>query len=403
LLTALGAATTIVAPMVLDPVGFGVFALLLSIFQYVSTFDLGLSRLSDKLLTQPGRNVPDVMNALLLARFVVGAIVAIIVLALYRLIDDLMVVTALAGAAAMLSNGPATVYRARSEIAAFTLSSLSTQFGMSLPRLAGLLIDGVRGCIIACALWYGMVGLILHVPFVRLLRPLGWSRLLDIFATATPLFVLSTTWLLYQLASRWFSWVISGSEEYGLFAFGANLVVIGLGVIGTVSQTYYPRHLVCGDKWALSRELLLLGATVTIGCLICLLFCRFILASVFPRFAGADTCTAAILFSGIPLSLCAWLIPLVIARAERPLRDAGALFGTSLATLFGLMKLLDSIAGVDGQAWACTPPATALLTALLYLVVRRQQLLTRSMAWCLLAGPVCVEICSAVCWYVVFH
>ena len=51
ILTVLGAATTLLAPMILDAAAFGAFALLTSLFQYASAADMGLSQLADRHLT----------------------------------------------------------------------------------------------------------------------------------------------------------------------------------------------------------------------------------------------------------------------------------------------------------------------------------------------------------------
>jgi O-antigen/teichoic acid export membrane protein len=224
-----------------------------------------------------------------------------------------------------------------------------------------------------------------------------------IFSDATPLFVLSTAWLLYQLANRWFSWMMSTPQDYGLFAFGANLVLIGLGIIGTVSQTYYPRHLATADGTRLRRELLLLGGLAVLGCAMLIPFCRLVLPRAFPHFALADASTSALAFSGLPLCLSAWLIPLTIARTESPVRDTVLLFGTGLTALSLLMNLLYQISGLNGQAWANTPPAILLLGTLLYFVVVRQRLLSGKFAASLLTGVTGLEIVFAGVWYFMFY
>lgn len=402
LLTALGAASTIIAPILLNTIEFGLFALMLSLFQYVSLFDLGLSRLCDKWLTQSRTDTSDIAGELLSARLIVGIGLGAVAILSYFVASGLTAIAIFAGTAAMLSNGPISNYRARSRVAALTLSTVAMQFGMSLPRLAGLLADGVRGAISGCAIWFGVVAIVLHLPFSNVLRPINWRRLLAIFVEATPLFVLSTVWLLYQLANRWFSWMMSTPEDYGLFAFGANLVLIGLGIIGTVSQTYYPRHLATADGSALRRELRQLGGIAVLGCALFIPFCRWALPKAFVHFAHAGASTSALVFSGLPLCLSAWLIPLVIARTERPVRDAVVLFGTGLITLSLLMRLFYSIGGLDGQAWANTPPAILLLGMLLYLVVTRQRLLSCNFAVWLLASVVSLEILFAGGWYFTF-
>lgn len=403
MLTALGAASTVIAPILLDKIQFGLFALLLSLFQYISLFDLGLSRLCDKWLTQQDGGAEELVGELLSARLIISVVLCGIAILSYFIASPLTAVAIIAGVLAMVSNGPISVYRARSQVAALTLSSFAMQFGMSLPRLAGLLIDGVRGCIVGCMMWFGIVGLVLHVPFAERLRPLKARRLLVILTASTPLFVLSTAWLMYQLANRWISWVISTPEDYGLFAFGANLVLIGLGIIGTVSQTYYPRHLLGTHGKRLQWELLTLGGLAAVGCIMLMPLCRYALAYAFPHFAQADASTAALACSGLPLCLSAWLIPLVIARTERPVIDTLVIFGTTLALLFGSMKLFYSLTGLNGQAWANTFSAIILLAVVLSILVTRQKLLSTRFAIMLLLATTCLEVSFGGIWFVIFH
>jgi O-antigen/teichoic acid export membrane protein len=401
LFTVLGAATTIAAPIILDPVSFGQFALLISIYQYVLNFDFGLDRLSDRLLTHKGIDISAVMNELLMARFSVAAGIAVVgTIAGY--FGSLTAIAVFSGLFVMISTGPIAVYRARSQIAAFTLSTLGTQFGMSIPRLAGLLADGVRGCVVALAIWYGMAAVILYAPFFRDLRPIRTRRLCSLFAESTPLFVLSSAWLLYVMASRWFSWLISSPTEAGLFAFGANLALTGIALVGAVSQTYYPKHLSNRNDRALSRELIILLVAATGGCLLADLFCRFLIGAIFPRFASADACTVVILFSGIPLAISSWLIPLVIARSTHPLGEAFFLFGTSIACLYGLMKIANAYAGIEGQAWACVPPAMLLLGLQLRIVTHKNMLDSRIAMRLWGASVVAQGLCAAI-WYLTFH
>lgn len=402
ILTILGAVSTIVAPILLDPASFAEFALMISIFQYVSDFDLGLGRLCDRLLSSPDTNTVAAMDMLLMARFGVAIIVAVIAIIAGYFTHYLTTVSAFAGISVMLSNGPIVVYRARAQIAAFTLSSIATQFGMSLPRLIGLLVDGVRGCMISFGIWYGLSTVVLYAPFTRIFRPTAKRTIIALFADSTPLFFLSSSWLFYLLASRWFSYLISEPTEAGLFAFGANFVLIGIGMIGTVSQIYYPRHLILPNQRALGRQLGGLLCASTLGCLFTDLFCRFGLSRVFPHFVSADACTAAVLFSGIPLSLNAWIIPLVIARTRRPIRTGLVIFGTSLSILYGLMSVLNTAAGIEGQAWACVPPAMILFGINLRFIVR-QTLLKRSTAFWLWFGVLAAEALCAVAWHFTFH
>ena len=147
LLIALGAATTILAPMLLDAANFTRFALLNSLFTYLSEFDLGLARLSDRLL--PRQTSDDAVASgglLLFARYCVAG--SLLLVGFAWISDPLMLLAGSAGIALLLANGPLSYYRARANTTAFVFAALLMQFGMTLPRLIGLLIDGVRGSMI---------------------------------------------------------------------------------------------------------------------------------------------------------------------------------------------------------------------------------------------------------------
>jgi hypothetical protein len=376
LLTVAGAATTIATPLLLSPERFAGFALLLSIFQYVSDFDLGLSRLSDRTLTRVGSDVARAIQQLLIARFVIAAMIMVVVSLAAIFTGALTAVVGLAGVAFMLSCGPLSFYRAKSNIRGLTMATIIMQFGMSLPRFGGLLVGGVSGYMLALAIWSVMTAVVLNLPFVDFLRlPRQPPRLIPLLAESLPLFAFSSIWFLYLLASRWFSWLVSSTTtEAGLFAFGANLVAVGIAMIGMVGQAYYPRHLIQMDKNALFSELVHVALVVTGGSLIGIVVCRFGLRLVFPHFAEAAAPTATLLIVGIPLCLCAWLIPLAIARSAHPLREAFGIFAIGLSILYGLMWLLNRVAGIEGQAWASGPPAMFILAMQLHLVVGNNML-----------------------------
>jgi hypothetical protein len=405
LLTIAGAATTIAAPILLDATSFGQFALLISIFQYGTDFDLGLARLADRLLHRSDIDVVATLESILLGRLAVAGGLAIVVSILGVFYGLLAILSGLAGIAVMLTNGPITVYRARSQIAQFTSASLLLQFGLSLPRFIGLMLGGISGCVIAMLGWFSMTALVVNAPLLHrsVLHRFHWQQLRQLFTQSLPLFVLSSAWAVYLLANRWMSFVISATPaDAGLFAFGANLMLVGLGVVSLVAQTYYPRHLVNRNRTALYNELVVLAVLALVGCLIVDLMCRFALDWMFPHFIGAEAATAATCFSGIPFGLCAWLIPMVIALTGRPLREGLLVFGLCLIALYGCMHWGNGIAGIDGQAWGSVPATMLLLGFLLHLVVRGRLLRVSSaiFVWSLVA---CMEGICAGAWHFTFQ
>jgi O-antigen/teichoic acid export membrane protein len=382
-LTLAGAFATVAAPLLLDPTRFGDYVLLLSIFQYACALDLGLSQLTDKSLAARGGEGSASMAELVWSRLAVAAGVLLLAVplasALARPGGELtagnLLIAAAGGVAFMLSNGPVALYRAGSQVWEFTFAALSMQAGLSVPRLAGLVLGGVTGCFAALLAFYALTAALLNQPFAAALCQRPSARAVArTLGAALPLFAFSALWLLYLTANRWISLALTDAEGFGLFAFGANLVVVGIGVLSTVGQVHYPKHLAgAGEEGAQARlglELLRLLAVASAGTLAGVLACRYAIPVVFPKFAAAAEPSAALMASGIPLGLAGWLMPLVVAASGRPWRDAVAVFAVSFAVLGAGMAGGDALAGIVGQAWGCALTSLVLPAAQLALLVR---------------------------------
>jgi O-antigen/teichoic acid export membrane protein len=403
LATIAGAGATIAAPILLDPAGFAQFALLMSILQYVADFDLGLSRLMDRTFSGQNPYQAETLRSFMLARLCVAACVSTVVLIAALASAPLAAVAGITGVAVMLACGPLAFYRATSNIYAFTLTALLMQAGLSLPRFAGLWAGGVSGCMLAMAAWYLMTAVVINAPFFGILRQRRSHEMqpvLDLLKASLPLCVFSSLWLLYLLSSRWFSWLMSNPTDAGLFAFGANMLSVGIGIIVVVAPAYYPRHLRAKDTAALNRELNRLLVVLTVGVLVGGLCSHFGLGLLFPQFRDAASSTAVMLMSGLPLGLCAWLIPLVIARSRRPWLEGIVMFSVSLIGLFVLMHI-GAPAGILGQAWANLPPAISLLGMQLYLTTHAGLLGGKQAMRVWLGMVTAVAVCGGV-WYVAF-
>jgi hypothetical protein len=403
LATIAGSGTTIAAPMILDPASFARFALLMSIFQYVGDLDLGLSRLMDRKLSGSGAKRLDDLRLFMIARSCVAACVGAFVLVVSLGTGTQTAVAGMGGVVFMLACGPLSFYRASSNIYAFTVTALLIQAGLSLPRITGLLVGGVSGCVITMAAWFTMTAVVSNAPFVPIFDKRQTIRLNQILAClkeSLPLCAFSSLWLLYLLSSRWFSWLISSPTDAGLFAFGANQLSVGVGLIALVASVYYPRHLATRNVAALRMQLLLLLIVVTAGVLGGTLFCRFGLGLLFPHFRAASSATAVILISGVPLCLCTWQMPIVIALSRRPWREGILLFSISLTSLFVLMRIGAQM-GLVGQAWASIPPATATLGMVLYLTVQTKLLLP-DQAVHVWVGMIAAVVACGGLWYFLF-
>jgi O-antigen/teichoic acid export membrane protein len=382
-LTLAGAGAVVAVPLLIGPARFGDYILLLSIFQYACAFDLGLSQLADKALATRGGGHTASVAELVWARLAVaiGSLLLAFLLsfALARPEGEFTVgnlLTAAAGGVAfMLSNGSLALYRAGSRIWEFTFCALTMHVGLSVPRLAGLVLGGVTGSYAALAAFYALTATMLNEPFTGALRRRPSVRkLTQTFGAALPLFAFSSLWLLYLTANRWISSALSDAEEFGFFALGANLVAAGVGVLSTVGQVHYPKHRTgaggADAEARLGRELLHLLGVATAGTLAGVVACRYAIPLVFPKFVAAAEPSAALMISGVPLSLASWLIPLVIASSRRPWTDATAVFVLSAATLGGAMAAGDTLGSVVGQAWGCTATSPVPVVVLLALLVR---------------------------------
>ena len=380
-LTLIGAGTTLLAPMLLDPVAFGAFALLSTLFQYTAAADLGLSQLADRCAAQRTDNAAAILQARWRMALLVAGVGAPAAAGLAWWSGSLPAVATglaiVAGAGFMAANGPVCLHRAAARVGHFTLTALILHFGMTLPRLAGLGLGGVTGCFAALALWYGAAALLLARP------PQGpTAKVSSLLAQSLPLFAFYGAWLLFVSASRWVSWAVSRSDaEFGLFAFGAGFLMVGVGVVANVSQVRYPRivaqmaierrvgaRLLADDltRLALATALCVAVATPSAGWLI---------SHLFPRYEAATASALALAASATPLAMVAWSLPVSISLSARPWRDALAVFALPMLLLGPAMWLGERSYGLSGQAWASTL-VSALLAGLQFNQLRRTGALT---------------------------
>ena len=99
-----------------------------------------------------------------MTRLVIAAVLIGGFLCVTPLIGLLCTLAGLSGALFMAAVGPIAFYRARSDTYAFTYTALLVQFGMTLPRLVGLLAGGVIGCVLTLSVWYRVAGGLVLCP-----------------------------------------------------------------------------------------------------------------------------------------------------------------------------------------------------------------------------------------------
>lgn len=415
LLTLAGAATTVAAPLLLAPARFGDYVLLLAVFQYACALDLGLSQLADKALAGRERTEQTSLADLVRSRcYVAGAAVLLALplsFALARsggaLTAANLFLAAAAGIAFMLSNGPVTLYRASSRIWEFTFAALVMQAGLSVPRLGGLLLGGIPGCFGVLAAFYALTAVLLTQPFSALLHTSSAPRAVRrTLGAALPLFVFNAVWLLYLTANRWIASALLDPEAFGLFAFGTNLVAVGVGLLMTIGQVHYPKHLGSDGgpdaQSLLERDLLHLVGLTAVGSLAGVLACRFAVPVVFPHFAAAAESSAALVASLIPLGMAGCVMPLVVARSQRPVRDTVAVFVASFGVLGVGMVMGNAIGGISGQAWGCT--IASLVPPVIQVgILSRHSMLRRPQVNGIVAAACGAIVVDALVWGLLFH
>lgn len=369
LMSILGAVTTLLAPMLLDPVAYGSFALLMVLFQNASAFDLGLSQLSDKMLATDGLIMAAKVEEFVQARWLIAMGAGAVLFPLASLVAVLdghftpagAAIAIGAGLAMMIANGPVIAFRSMARIREFTLSALLLQAGLTLPRLVGLVAGGVHGCFAVLGLWFGSAALVLAPPR-RLTRgqAAATGRLVR---AGLPFFAFSGMWLVYMLAGRWTSSFLSDHHDFGLFAFGANLSFIAVVLLGSIAQVRYPKVIVALHRSREDGSAMFGRDIVRLACGLSLLVALGAACAgtaieiLFPAFVEAHAATIVIGASCIPLGIVAWTVPVAIAFSRAPARDSIAVFAPALAALVVGMAIGDTVNGIVGQSWACVGAA----------------------------------------------
>ena len=390
-LTVAGAGTSLLAPLLLDPAAFGAFALVSTLFQVLAACDLGMSQLADRRMvnnaSEPSAQASgqDDILALrwLVALVIAGVVAPLAVVAAWWTHALPPVATGcaiIAAAAFMANNGLVSLYRSNGQPQAFIRMALLMQFGMTLPRLGGLMIGGVSGCFAALAVWYFGLAAVVMRP-----RPLRGARLLETLQAGLPLFAFNGLWLAYLAAGRWISWSLSASEtEFGLLAFGSSFVLIGTGLIANISQMRYPQILQAASQSLprasrmMARDLMVLSLMVAMITGVAIAYADPLLERFFPRYYPALAACLAVSLSGLPLALVGWTLPLTMSLSRHILRDAAMLFGPALLSLAPMMALGQQLDGIEGQAWALVANA-ALLAGIQLVLLQRIGVFSRIM------------------------
>ncbi|BAQ48293.1 MULTISPECIES: lipopolysaccharide biosynthesis protein [Methylobacterium] len=376
----LSMATTLIVPRLLDPVAFGSFALLGTLFQYAARADLGLSQLADRDLARAGATDAGAAAArgiaLLRASWALGLLAIVILTPLAvagavasgRFAPGDAALAVVAGVLGMVAHAPTSLYRATSQHWDFALLALLQQASLTAPRLAGLLIGGVTGCFAALLLCSGLLALAFAHPG----HALAWRLpvVLPMVRAALPLFVFNGFWLVAVTANRWIAALLSAPDQLGLFAFGANLALVGLTIVGAVAQVRYPKLLGAmarapeGRSDLLAGELRRVSLVLAAGALAAIPVTAPLIALLFPGYEAAAGATVWLALACLPLGAVAWVVPMALVLTDAPLREAVRVFGPTLVLLAAAMTAGDALAGIAGQGLACAATGLFLFVGL---------------------------------------
>lgn len=396
ILSVLGAATTLLAPRLLDPAAFGVFALLTSLFLYAGKTDLGLSQLADREIAVREMDLTESAIAIMrllwittLTVILVGASAGYFGAGWMEASPTATVLAITGGALAMVANGPATIHRAASHVRQFTVIALTLQAGLTFPRLLGLIYGGVTGCFTALAIWYGILSIILAKPGLYIgPRRIRARKILDVVSVlraGIPLFAFNALWLFYLTSNRWFATFVNSSVELGLFALGTSLSFVGLSIIATVAQVRYPRLLSQmrssgphGASALLEREILIVTSTLALVGLIAIYTTPHIVPIAFPGYEAAIQSVVALAAGTVSLGALAWTMPMAIVLSRNPGTDATWLFIPALVILASSIFVGHRLGGITGQSWACMAAFLFLFVLYVRLLGRLGSLTTRA-------------------------
>jgi len=395
-LSALNAGVGLLLPMLLAPVAFGHYALVVTLFQYGLVFDFGLSQLTDRL-------VPKMLaagDASALRRFRQGVLWTRLYIAVFLLVGGAVAAVAMhyrtsgfpagaawlslaAGVGFMVVLGPGSFYRAASERAAFGRINIAAMLILAIARPVGLVLGGITGVFAMLGVAYAVLA-----GWVQAGMPVVWSArpapraAFALIRQGLPLFLTSFVWAFYLTANRWVvSGLVAGSPagdlELGHFAFGSNVVTLIIGAVGALAQFYYPRivtRCASGGAYAVSsvirRDFCLLGLTMGMITLVGMVAGPPLIGVLYPKFLASVPVVLLLMLAVPSLVVAAWLMPLSLSTAERPWREGLVVYPTALLIQLAVTRAGYELNGITGAALGLVASALPLLMLQLWVLHR---------------------------------
>ncbi|MGD0432063.1 MAG: hypothetical protein ABSA58_13320 [Acetobacteraceae bacterium] len=396
IVTLLNAAVGMLLPKMMEPRVFGEYALVITLMNYGLIFDLGGSQVIDRrVLAYLGTGRADLARSigerLLWLRLGIAVVVflltsvALATLAManvlpFRLSGGLL--ASLAGLADMVALGPVYIYRARSQRRDYAIGTAILLSGLIFARLGGLVAAGLTGCLAALAVWYVTCAFLFHrdMPLKASERP-SVREAMSLIGDGLPFFLTVFIWSFYVTGNRWIASFLIAPDQFGLFAFSANIFSLLVGAVGGLSAFYYPKiveRIVGSGPYALSgvltRDLCGLVGVVTCVMGVGVVLAGFLISVIYPSYHDGIETARIILVAVPPMALASWLLPLSLIAGNRPLVDGLVIYPLANAILGVSIYFLYRRFGDVGAAWASTISVLP-LNAMQLLMLRHARIL----------------------------
>jgi O-antigen/teichoic acid export membrane protein len=398
--TLMNAAVGMILPQMMDPISFGEYALIATLFNYGLIFDLGMSQMVDRMIpAHLGAGRPDLAQSigakLLWVRLWIGVVtllfstLALTILASqhdlpFGLVAGLL--ACLAGVANMVAQGPVNIYRARSDRADYAIRTAILLLGLIVARLGGLKLGGLDGCFAAMAVWYlGCVIVFNHSMAIQWRQWPSVRETSNLLRRGLPFFATSFIWAFFVTGNRWIASFLITGDQFGQFAFGANVFSLLVGAAGGFSAFYYPRitqRITNLGPFSQSRVLTRDFCVLTIGmgvmCGIGILLTAFFVGLIYPKYVPGIESARVILVAVPAMVLAAWIMPVSLSGGSRPWIDGAVIYPLATLILIVSMILLDGRFANMGAAWASTAAAIPLVAMQVMALVHARVLRARN-------------------------
>jgi len=396
IVTLLNAVVGMVLPKMMEPRIFGEYSLVITLLNYGLIFDLGASQVIDRrILAYLGtgradlaRSIGDRILWLRLAIAVIAFLLTSLVLATLSMVDMLPfalgagVLAALAGLADMVALGPVYIYRAQSQRRNYAIGTTILLSGLIFARLGGLMVAGLTGCLVALAVWYVTCAFLFQreMPLKASERP-SFREAMSLIGSGIPFFATVFIWSFYLTGNRWVASFLIPPDQFGVFAFSANIFTLLVGAVGGLSAFYYPKiveRIHGSDPFALSGVLTrdLCGLVAIVMCVmgVGIVLAGFLISAIYPQYHEAIETSRIILVAVPSMALASWLLPLSLIAGNRPLVDGLVIYPLATVILGVAIYILYYRFGDAGAAWGSTISALP-LNIMQLLVLRHARIL----------------------------